>query len=115
MTDVVSVLEGNGPVVDERFAAMLAADFGIPETDVKDALIGETQARAIGVCGWAEGEGKAPIKKGAALTGWAKKHKTGVYAKASGPRDGITKVVSRSERVTFSPAQILANLDRMGA
>lgn len=101
-------------LVDETYAGILAEDFGIPEVDVRDALIGEPKTKAIAVCGWAEEQGKAPIKKGEALTAWAKKHKAGRYAKARGPEGGRVRVPVRRERETFSREQVLANLERMG-
>ena len=101
-------------LVDERIAEILAADFRIPLTDVRDALMGQPEARAIGVCGWAAGQGKAPIKRGEALTAWAKKNRAGIYAVRGGRRGGETKVARPSGRVRFTPEQILANLERMG-
>ena len=108
----------NEPLVDERFAAVLAEDFGIPERDVTDALIGEPKTQAIGICGWVEEQAKAPSKKGIVLTAWAKKHKMGIYKKPRGPDGGKVREPARrvreSEREKFSPAQIMANLERMG-
>ncbi len=102
-------------VVDEAFAATLAGDFGIPEVDVRDALMGEPKALALKICGWAEEQGKAPIKKGEALTGWARKHKAGAYAKRGGPEGGAVRIPKRRERERFSREEILRNLERMGS
>lgn len=100
-------------LTDEAYAATLAADFGIALTDVKDALIGEPMKRALRVCGWAESVEKSPMKRGQALTRWAKKNKAGIYSGPRGPEGGDAKTPPRREREQFSPEQVMANIDRM--
>ncbi|MDP9456344.1 MAG: hypothetical protein M3Q49_01300 [Actinomycetota bacterium] len=60
-------------VVDARFAALLAEDFGIARNTILDALEGEPQKQAISVCGWAE----KTADPGHALLCWSKKHRRG--------------------------------------
>ena len=111
--------KGIGLLVDEDYANTLAADFGIPETDVKDALLGHPKLDAYRVCEWVETtEAKSPLQRGKVLTAWAKKYKAGRYARRSaGPRGGATITPRRrgEARIKFSNAQIAANLDRMGS
>ena len=110
---------GRHLVTDEGYARTLAADFGIAERDVADALVGEPMARALRVCEWVERtDEKSPLQRGRVLTAWAKKNGAGRYARRNpGPSEagGETKAPVRRERVKFSTAQIAANLDRMGA
>lgn len=102
-------------LADETYCATLAKDFGIPQTDVRDAFLNEPMKRALRICAWAEGVEGAPIERGRALTAWAKKHKSGAYRAEKGPepRSGARHV--RPKREKFIADQVMANLDRMGA
>lgn len=62
-------------VVNGRYAALLAEDFGIEWGVVLEALVGEPQRQAIAICDWAE-KTKEPAK---ALVCWARKNKRGTY------------------------------------
>ncbi len=111
--------KGSSPLVHADYAKTLAADFGIPEVDVTDALLGQPMARALRICEWVERtDAKSPLQRGRVLTAWAKKNEAGKYARrAAGPSEagGETKTAKRRERTKFSTAQIAANLERMGA
>ena len=104
-------------LADENYCRTLATDFGIPERDVKDALEGEPMKRALRICEWVESldDAKSPLQRGKALTRWAKKNRSGIYARPRGPQGGETVTPERKERVKFSNEQIAKNLERMGA
>lgn len=106
-----------GPLVDADYAKTLSADFGIPEVDVREALVGQPMPRALRICEWLERtDAKSPLQRGRVLTAWAKKNGAGRYARRSpGPEGGETKTAKRRERTKFSAAQIAANLERMGS
>lgn len=59
--------------VDRRFAAILQEDFAIPAATVLEALVGEPQRQAIGICTWAV----RTDDPAGALLAWAKKHRRG--------------------------------------
>jgi hypothetical protein len=61
--------------VDERYAGLLAEDFGLSKATITRALIDEPQRAAIAICEWASRTDQ-PTR---ALLAWARKHRAGSY------------------------------------
>ena len=64
---------------DERFAAILAEDFGLSRATIMRALVDEPQKQAIAICEWAA-KTDEPTR---ALLAWARKHHAGTYRLAT--------------------------------
>ena len=83
-------------LTDERYAQLLAADFGIAERDALDAFVGVPMKRALRIAEWAESVEKSPLKRGQALTCWAKKNKAGVYGLSQETRQEVARLTDVS-------------------
>lgn len=108
-------------LVDRRFAAVLAEDFGIQRNAVLRALEDEPQRQAIAICSWAE---RTTDPQGALLA-WARKHRRGTYGEAreaqerpSGERSGAGRYSATARERSFAPESlrgIQADPDRLAA
>jgi hypothetical protein len=68
------------PVVDAKYAKLLAADLQVKESTVRTAFIDEPVARALEVREWAFRKApNSPERRAKLIIGWAKRRRAGAF------------------------------------
>lgn len=83
--------------VDERFAALLDADFGLRPFHSL-ALVGVPKKAAIAVCAWAESKSANGEERGETIVRYCRKHRIGRYLPALVDQPEITYETNEHER-----------------
>ena len=84
------------PLVDHRYAELIAEDLGCKVSTARTAFIGEPQKRALGVVAWAFKHEPDDLERRAKLVlAWAKKRKAGAFRDDEDAEREIARAISR--------------------